>query len=102
MGATESELSESELALIATTAVKESESAFASLSQLLDNKLADFSHDVQYRALAISLIYMLANHLRRHAAMTSVEDSVELATHHLTMHMRSLSSDCNDKRDRSH
>lgn len=85
-------LSERELTDVATTVVLECESAFAALADSLEGRLCAYSPNLRYRALAIGLIYILANHLRRHAALTSTEESVELAARHLRKHMAAATS----------
>lgn len=96
------ELSEHELAEIAGLVVEECESAFAAFAETLRRRLTDYPDDVHYRALAIGLIYMLANHLRHHAALTSVEETVDLAAHHLKCHISSIESDTKSERRRAH
>lgn len=96
------ELSERELMEIAQMVVDECESAFSSFAGALKCRLANYPDDVHYRALAIGLIYMLANHLRDHAALTSIEESVELAAHHLKRHMNSIESDAKSEFRRTH
>lgn len=98
----ELQLSEDDLNEVARTVVDECESAFASLTRALEDKLTHYSDDVHYRATAIGLIYLLASHLRRHAAMTSIEDSVELAAHHLRRQMNSHDTNATPESSRSH
>ena len=83
----EHQLSDGEFRDVAILVVEECETAFSSLARSLKERLADYPEDIHYRALAIGLIYMLANHLRHHAALTSVEESIELAMEYLERHL---------------
>jgi len=85
----EPQLSDSDLRDVAMLVVEECENAFSLLANSLKGRLATYPEDLHYRALAIGLIYMLANHLRHHAALTSVEESIELAMEYLERHMSS-------------
>lgn len=85
----EARLSENDLHDVALLVVEECEAAFSSLGQSLKSKLSGYPDDLYYRALAIGLIYMLASHLRHHAALTSVEESVQIAMDYLETHIRS-------------
>ncbi len=93
----EFQLSDNDLQDVAMLVVEECETAFSSLAHSLKGKLAPYPEDLHYRALAIGLIYMLANHLRHHAAMTSIEESIELAAKYLERH---LTPDATGKEDR--
>lgn len=98
----EPQLSEKDLNKVARTVVDQSELTLCNLARSLEEKLAHYSDDVHYRATAIGLIYMLANHLRHYAAMTSIEDSVELAAYHLRRQISSNDSNGTLGSRRSH
>jgi hypothetical protein len=83
----EAQLSDNDILSIATAVVEESDATLMSFAERLEEKLPDYPDEVRYRVLAISLIHMLGSHLSHYARLTSVEETLAVATKHLENHI---------------